>query len=110
MTAREWIEKVFAPKIEQGKIIIAAGSKKVNKDGKGRRTGARIYIEVASFEELFREEIEAGGSNAEIARRIADKKTVRKGFNHETNKVEDMEFDVGYKSFIEDMAAKGIFK
>jgi len=111
MTAREWIERVFAKKIKNDKIIIAAGTKTV-KDGARkieRQTGARIYVEVANFERLFKEEIEAGGTDAEIAARIAAKKTVRRGFNPETNKVEDMTFDTGYKSLIEDMADKGAF-
>jgi len=110
-TALEWVERVFKPVIRDGRIIIAEGKRKIKVGGRveERPTGAGIFVEVDTFAYIFKEEILAGGEDAEIAARIATKKVKRAVVNPETGEQEDKEFDVGYGDFIEKMTEKGLF-
>lgn len=109
-TALQWVERVFEPIIKNGNIIMAEGKRKVKVGDRVEEhpTGAGIFVAVDTFALIFNDEILAGGSDAEIAAKIAVKKVKRPVLN-ETGEEEEKEFDVGYGSFIENMKKKGLF-
>jgi len=107
-TAREWILRVFDSIIENGNIIMAKGYAKVGKKQQ-QPTGAKLFVSVENFEKLFHDDIEAGGSDSDIAVAIAYKMVLRTQKNPETGEDEQVEVELGYRKFIEDMTEKGLF-
>jgi len=112
-TAKEWVRRVFGKCIKSDCIVIARGVKTV-KNSKGKDedlpTGANIFVTVDNFSELFKDEIEAGGKDIDIANAIAAKTVTREVQDPKTGNITTEEVGFGYREFIEDMAAQGLFR